>query len=275
MALPPIKTVRGKNHLWLLLNTGDHISKHIAAAGEWAPLEVALATSLLQGRTGCTVIDAGANLGGFTVPVAHLLMNQQGRVICFEPQRVVFQQLCANIFINRLDNCYPYNTALGEVAGSITIPELCLHESKNLGAFSIDAETRKNMELSVQARGQEFPNKYDTQKPEVTVQRNRLDDLKIKDVAFVKIDVEGQELEVIRGAVDTLEDTRFPPLIFEMWDGHSWYQEKAEATLDFVKFLGYEILKIGNEVLAQHDSHNFKLYIKNDGSGLRISRENN
>ena len=77
------------------------------------------------------VIDVGANIGGFAIPVAKSLMDCAGKVYCFEPQRIIFQQLCANTFLNRLDNIFTHNVALGENNGTLNIPELDCSKSQN------------------------------------------------------------------------------------------------------------------------------------------------
>merc|ERR1712176_1057446 len=58
------------------------------------------------------VIDVGANLGGFTVPLAERV-GPSGAVHAFEPFRKVFQHLNANVALNGLTNVYAHNTALG------------------------------------------------------------------------------------------------------------------------------------------------------------------
>ena len=62
------------------------------------------------------IIDIGANNGHFTVEFAQYV-GDNGKVHSFEPQRIIFQQLCGNVFLNGLDNVYTYNVALGDKVG--------------------------------------------------------------------------------------------------------------------------------------------------------------
>jgi len=50
-----------------------------------------------------------------------------------------------------------------------------------------------------------------------------LDSFGFKNVDFLKISVEGYELEVIKGASMTLIDNKFPPFVFDAWD-NDWYK---------------------------------------------------
>ena len=65
---------------------------------------------------GMEIIDFGANNGHFTVEFAQYV-GDNGKVHSFEPQRIIFQQLCGNVFLNGLDNVYTYNVALGDKVG--------------------------------------------------------------------------------------------------------------------------------------------------------------
>ncbi|TFG83046.1 MAG: FkbM family methyltransferase, partial [Chromatiales bacterium] len=55
--------------------------------------------------------DIGANIGTHTLALARLV-GQQGLVFAFEPQRIVFQTLCANMALNSLDNVHCINSAV-------------------------------------------------------------------------------------------------------------------------------------------------------------------
>lgn len=61
---------------------------------------------------GKDIVDVGANNGSFAVDFSHLV-GDHGRVFSFEPQRIIYYQLCANVFLNGLDNVYCYNVAVG------------------------------------------------------------------------------------------------------------------------------------------------------------------
>jgi len=62
-------------------------------------------------------------------------------------------------------------------------------------------------------------------------------------VGLIKIDVEGLELRVLKGALEVLRQNQLPPLLFECWSG-ARYQKEKEALLEFVESLGYEIHRV-------------------------------
>ena len=50
---------------------------------------------------GSDIIEVGSNNGHFTIEFAELV-GDKGRVFAYEPQRIIFQQLCCNLFLNGL-----------------------------------------------------------------------------------------------------------------------------------------------------------------------------
>lgn len=269
--LPKVDLIRTDENDWLLTSGKDHISEFIRRNGFWGQLETAFSKALLNNRSNVVVIDAGANLGGFTIPVASFINKRKGLIYSFEPQRIVFQQLCANAFLNRLDNIITHNVALSDYEGELEIPELDLHKSSNLGAFSVDPTIRASMIEDARANGRNFPNVEAHGLPTRFVAVNSIDSFKIPgDLALIKIDVEGLELEVLRGAIETIKANRYPPIVFELWEGKDWYAEKAKATLEFLTTLGYSFSKFGREIISQHHAHPYSCVFENTPEGVKI-----
>jgi hypothetical protein len=72
------------------------------------------------------------------------------------------------------------------------------------------------------------------------------------------LDVEGHELECLNGAVKTLDDNLFPPIVLEDWGSKfDWYLEKSLQLRTYLtKELGYVLSPLGGrELLAQHPKH--------------------
>jgi len=171
----------------MLYNVNDtHVGRSLDQYGEWCEAEVELFARLL--RPGDTVLDAGSNIGAHTIPLARLV-GTRGTVVAFEPQRVIFQALCANVAINSLANAFCYQAALGESAGAMVIPPLDPMRGQNFGGFSISG--------------------YEQGEP---VSVSALDDLPLRGCRLIKIDVEGMELSVIRGASSLVQ--RFWPILY-------------------------------------------------------------
>ena len=70
---------------------------------------------------GSKVLDGGANIGAFTVPLAKKV-GPLGQVYAYEAQRVLSQILNTNIVLNQLTNVHIANEALGAHSGSISVP---------------------------------------------------------------------------------------------------------------------------------------------------------
>ena len=104
------------------------------------------------------------------------------------------------------------------------------------------------------------------------VQQIELDSLGyFEDVAFIKVDIEGLELEFFRGARKTIVENNFPPIIFELWD-LDWYKEKADQTRSYLEELGYSFMPLGMEILAQHPAHyrTMKFVLEGDTMETRL-----
>jgi FkbM family methyltransferase len=268
--LPRVDIIRDADATWLLMNSKDHISETIRTDGNWGVNEAKICTLFLQEFKNPVVIDVGANLGGFTVPIAKELSRRQGLIFSFEPQRIVFQQLCANIFINSLDNVYPYNAALGDEISSIEIPELDFRLSRNVGGFTIDEKIRSEIDKEAKL-GKTFSNTKNSNLT-YTVPKLTLDSFGIfNNVAFVKIDVEGYELEVLQGSTQTLVKNSFPPVIFEVWEDKVWYEQKAAKTKKCLEDLGYSFEHFGREILAQHPKHSQHIVVSRTSGGISMT----
>lgn len=128
-----------------------------------------------------------------------------GKIFSFEPQRPVFYQLCANFCLNGLYNCFAHNLALGDRREYTGIPLLDIHRCINLGALSFDEEIRKEQG-------------WDTSREQFEkVEMIKLDALSLQQAHLIKIDVEGLELEVIRGGLKFISDSNYPFILFEVW----------------------------------------------------------
>jgi len=195
-------------HGLMLFNINDkYIGRALQLYGEYMQAEVALFDDLI--RPGDTVIDAGANLGAHTLYFSNRV-GDEGRVYAFEPQRVVFQTLCANLALNSALNAFAYQAALGDIPGEIIVDIPDYTRENNFGG----------MPLGEWESGERAP---------VTT----IDTLGLDRCDFVKVDVEGMEQSTIRGARRTLE--RFKPLLYVENDR----PEHAQALVALLASLGY------------------------------------
>jgi FkbM family methyltransferase len=202
--------VKGR-HGYVLYNRNDrYIGKAIEKYGEFSELEVALLRQLCKPAN--IVVDAGANIGALTLPIARLVGNA-GRVHAFEPQRIVFQSLCANMALNSVDNVECHQVALSAQEGVVLLPDIRYDRGGNFGGVDI----------------QQFKSGH-------KVRAARLDDiLDVPRLDLLKIDVEGMEQDVINGA-RTLIVTHKPLLYVE-----NDRREKSQALIELIWSLDYRL----------------------------------
>ena len=247
--LPKVDLVQGKNK-YLVLDSPDIINKQIKKDGDWGAFENQIAQLIIEDFVGPnTVLDIGANVGTFTVNAAKHLIRNNGEVHCFEPQRIVFQQMCGNIFINSLQNVYAHNIVVGEKCEDIEIPEISMNDCVNIGGFSVDPLVRRCID---ETPGAAFFGTSNFETGTVVCSKRTIDSFYFeKPISIIKLDVEGFELEALMGAVATLKSHNWPTIIYEDWD-YDWYAPKSENIRFLLEELGYLITKAADTCIAQH-----------------------
>jgi FkbM family methyltransferase len=154
--------------------------------GRWENAEVDFMLSCL--RPGDGMIDAGANIGVFTLQAARAV-GETGRVYAFEPMQSTFGMLERSVRANGFESrCRLYNEGLGagHSSGSFHLSS-CNH---NPGSSHISTDASGGERIRIRPI-----DAVDYERP----------------VRFIKMDVEGFEPYVIRGAVNTLR--RHAPVI--------------------------------------------------------------
>lgn len=235
--LPNTQLVEASGAQFLVFKGYDLISMQLRTGG-YEPEVLEISQRLLKDCADGIVLDIGANLGSYSVPLAK--NNPHLTVHAFEPQRIVYYQLCANVVINSLENLHAHNFGISAEAVSLPMQMPDYSQELNIGAFSIDKDVREN-EYECTTEG--------------AVERIvllPLDDGNHKDVRLIKIDVEGHELQVLKGAQETIKANDYPPIIFEAWTWKPWYKERREELFDYVRSMGYVIDTFGENNLAHH-----------------------
>jgi len=220
---------------YCLYNKNDiYVGQSIAKYGEFSKLELVLLTQLC--KHGDTVIDVGANIGAHTMGLARQV-GESGCVLAFEPQRIVFQALCANIALNSLENVACYWAAMGTEKGFITVPEVDPTCSNNFGGVSIsDVVTGIEVPCFVLDQFVEVPH-----------------------ISLIKIDVEGMEIDVIKGGQELIKQAR--PFLYVENDR----LEKSTELVQTIAELNYDMYW---HTPLLYNSENFYREQKNNYLGI-------
>ena len=199
-------------HGRMLYNVHDmYVGRSLELYGEFSEGETQLFGQIV--RPGDLVIEVGANIGAHTVWFARQTAPRGG-VIAIEPQRIVFQVLCANVALNSLANVLTMQKACGEENGSIVVPMLDPTATNNFGG----------LELGKYEQGER-------------VEMMRLDDLGLNGCRLLKVDVEGMELSVLKGARELI--LRSKPVLYVENDR----PHLSDALIRYIDSLGYECFR--------------------------------
>ena len=192
---------------------------------------------------GDVVVDVGAYLGRYTLASSNLV-GKNGRVVAIEGDPSHYEMLNKNLKLNKVSNV----TAINCMVGSKDMHLVVGSEDNYLTVSS------KNMHTNYQDDSyREFDENGKAQIGNTIVHLNTLDNLIIKEhgiseINWMKIDVEGGELEVLKGAHNILSNSRRINLLIEIHDTNKLYQP---------------IIEILN-------SNNFKIIFEKDGPDDRI-----
>jgi len=159
------------------------------------------------------VWEIGSNAGEQTVLLSQLA--NKGKVISFEPQNEIFKILSGNLCINNCNNVYPHNFALGAENTTMKMPFVNYDVPGNYGGVSLLTNTNEFLDVQVEVRTAD--SLYWLPKPN-----------------FMKIDVEGMELEVLKGAKAIIRQNQ--PLMYIENDR----PEKSEALIQYLWDLDYK-----------------------------------
>lgn len=156
------------------------VGRSLDLYGEYSEDEVNIFKAVLQPND--VAVEVGSNIGALTVPMAGLCR----RVYAFEPQAENFDLLCENLGLNNCSNVSAIEKAVAEKPGIESIPMLGSLDHHNYGRVELGS-------------GSDM------------VDVTSLDHfllLKEDKINFIKLDCEGMELNVLKGAAQIIERDR-------------------------------------------------------------------
>src|SRR6185436_10446252 len=134
IASPGTAVRRCRHGTMLYLQHDAYVGRSLDQYGEYSEGEVAIFRDWL--RSGDIALDIGANIGIHTLPMAEIV-GPIGFVHAFEPQRVIFHLLCANIALNEINHVKAHPAGVGAAAGTSKVPPLDYGGENNFAGVSI------------------------------------------------------------------------------------------------------------------------------------------
>jgi FkbM family methyltransferase len=170
----------------MVVDPEDPIGKVLAVSGEWEPHVTAAFRAQL--RPGDVCVDVGAHVGYYTL-LASRLVGPSGHVYALEPSPGVYRRLSSNLALNGVANVTALNVAAGAVEGSAV-----LHQAPGPSPGTSSLSSRV---LESPHGGR--PDEYVPVEVSVAPVDSVVPDEAYSRVRMVKVDVEGYEIEALRG----------------------------------------------------------------------------
>ena len=166
-------------------------------------------------------LDIGANIG-----VHSLVLSQEvgelGTVYAFEAQRIIFNMLAGNMALNSIGNVFCFHNAVSDVSQPIDIPIFDYGKPMSFGSVEFGGVQIENI----------------GQKPQSGVSEKVLtlviDEMNFSSIDFLKIDVEGMEMNVLNGAKKSIGKFR-PFMLIE------YLKSDQERMVSWLKESNYTI----------------------------------
>jgi FkbM family methyltransferase len=186
-------------------------------------------------KEGSTVLDVGANFGQMSILFAKAV-GDNGKVYSFDADDFVFSILNKNIKANNLDDRIKtiFGAVHNVIGETLYFPEQDFIKYEAYGAYGIDYNAKEGRKLS-----------------SITI-----DSLNIEgEISFMKIDIQGGDLQAMQGAIKTIEKNRMPILFEYEYHFEEEYNLSFQQYVDFVDSINYKFQKVIN-------GHNFLIVPK-------------
>jgi FkbM family methyltransferase len=238
-------------HGSMILNRNDYqetpngsfgVGDQLLKTSFFDPDEVDLALQLLGARRevfgeGVVALDCGANIGVHSVEWARS-MHGWGSVVSFEAQERIFYALAGNIALNNCLNAKAVWCAVGSSCGEVRVPSLDYNRASSFGSLEI-RPAGQNEYIGQPA---DYSDSGTVPTPLISI-----DSKNYSRVDLIKIDVEGMEMEVLEGAVETIRITK-PIILIET------IKSDVDKVKCFLSNIGYVTTPAGINILAIHES---------------------
>jgi FkbM family methyltransferase len=182
-----------------------------------------------------TVLDIGANIGNTTLLFSKAC--HKGNIISIEPSKVLFDTLENHVTLNEINNVKCLNIGLGA-------------EEKTGQLYKV---SENNSGMNRIFESEDIP--FSSERIIIKKLDNMVAELNIGNINAIKIDVEGYEYKVLKGAYNTLK-TKQPTLLIEV-DDHNLREQGSNPAEVFklLKELNYSVFEADNmkDIELLHD----------------------
>jgi FkbM family methyltransferase len=211
--------VEGMPGVKLYLDPNDLvITPAILRVGSWEPAETAWFLRVV--RPGDLIVDAGANVGYYTI-IGSRLVGDKGRVYAFEPEPESFALLQENVRLNGLSNVVLERKALSNRTGKLRLFIAPLNKGDHR-IYQPEGESRASVEVEAVRLDEYFADQE-------------------RGIDLIKMDTQGAEGLILEGMTGLLEGrTDRPTLFMEFWPyGLSAMGTEADALLQTLESYHY------------------------------------
>ena len=216
--------------LWMQLDIRELVQETLLLEGIWEPKTTRYLCDSLS--SGAVFLDIGANAGYFSL-LASRCVGESGKVLAVEPNPAMAKQLRQNTERNGLTNIAIAETACSD---SIEVRDLYVGNAYNTGNSSL---SRDNLAWTKSV-------KVTCTTVDLLVETHHL-----QRVDLVKIDVEGAELQVLRGMSTTLRRLR-PKIITELSPSLlKGFSVALDTVEEYFRALGYSVSPLEEDCMGR------------------------
>jgi FkbM family methyltransferase len=164
----------------------------------------------------CVMVDGGANIGLVSIPLAKAAAARHGVVHAFEPQRMLNYALCGSVALNDLENVIVHRSGLAATSGTMRVPRVDYSLASDYGTVQLKPQSEGGGD---------------------SVDVIALDDLGLERLDFLKLDIEGMEIEALRGARALIK-------AHQPWCWIEYWMVGADAIIEQFAGVEYEFFKV-------------------------------
>jgi FkbM family methyltransferase len=183
--------------------------------------------NISQIKPGMIIVDAGAHIGTFTISVSKII-GEKGKVIAIEPEGNSFGQLTKNLELNKIKNVIPINIGLSDFNRN---KDFFIDKESACSSFTLKPDRQIINKLIIKVKTLD----------------SLLQEINIDKINFLKIDTEGAEPEILKGAQQTLIKNPQMKMVIAAYH----YPEEKEEVFQCLKSLKFSPRISGDLVVVE------------------------